>query len=151
MVAKRAHHPMHIKRRTRGSSNEISFSVLDAAREARDAEERDRREGGSGGPSLFTLAKGKKPRPTPVKGQSIVLSGEAPASPSASSSAVDRKMRGIVPVFVVVCALLVITLVGGQALMSMRAPKLARGLRSGTSVTCRVARRLVATAVWART
>ena len=54
MVAKRAHHPMHIKRRTRGSSNEISFSVLDAAREARDAEERDRREGGSGGPSLFT-------------------------------------------------------------------------------------------------
>ena len=114
MVAKRAHHPMHIKRRTRGSSNEISFSVLDAAREARDAEERDRREGGSGGPSLFTLGKGKKPRPTPVKGQSIVLSGEAPAS------AVDRKMRGIVPVFVVVCALLVITLVGGQALMSMR-------------------------------
>ena len=120
MVAKRAHHPMHIKRRTRGSSNEISFSVLDAAREARDAEERDRREGGSGGPSLFTLGKGKKPRPTPVKGQSIVLSGEAPASPLASSSAVDRKMRGIVPVFVVVCALLVITLVGGQALMSMR-------------------------------
>lgn len=120
MAAKRAHHPMHIKRRTRGSSNEISFSVLDAAREARDAEERDRREGGSGGPSLFTLGKGKKPRPTPVKGQSIVLSGEAPASPSASSSAVDRKMRGIVPVFVVVCALLVITLVGGQALMSMR-------------------------------
>lgn len=120
MVAKRAHHPMHIKRRTRGSSNEISFSVLDAAREARDAEERDRREGGSGGPSLFTLGKGKKPRPTPVKEQSIVLSGEAPASPSASSSAVDRKMRGIVPVFVVVCALLVITLVGGQALMSMR-------------------------------
>ena len=57
MVAKRAHHPMHIKRRTRGSSNEISFSVLDAAREARDAEERDRREGGSGGPSLFTLGK----------------------------------------------------------------------------------------------
>ena len=120
MAAKRAHHPMHIKRRTRGSSNEISFSVLDAAREARDAEERDRHEGGSGGPSLFTLGKGKKPRPTPVKGQSIVLSGEAPASPSASSSAVDRKMRGIVPVFVVVCALLVITLVGGQALMSMR-------------------------------
>ena len=48
MAAKRAHHPMHIKRRTRGSSNEISFSVLDAAREARDAEERDRHEGGSG-------------------------------------------------------------------------------------------------------
>ena len=44
MAAKRAHHPMHIKRRTQGSSNEISFSVLDAAREARDAEERDRRE-----------------------------------------------------------------------------------------------------------
>ena len=62
MAAKRAHHPMHIKRRTRGSSNEISFSVLDAAREARDAEERDRHEGGSGGPSLFTLGKGKKPR-----------------------------------------------------------------------------------------
>ena len=33
---------MHIKRRTQGSSNEISFSVLDAAREARDAEERGR-------------------------------------------------------------------------------------------------------------
>ena len=81
MAAKRAHHPMHIKRRTRGSSNEISFSVLDAAREARDAEERDRHEGGSGGPSLFTLGKGKKPRPTPVKGQSIVLSGEAPRQP----------------------------------------------------------------------
>lgn len=110
---------MHVKRSTQGSSNEISFSVLDAAREARDAEERDHREGGTAGPTLFTLGKGKKPRPTPVKGQSIVLSGSSQTS-SATSSSMDRRMRGIVPVFVVVCVLLVITLVGGQALMSMR-------------------------------
>ena len=50
---------MHIKRRTRGSSNEISFSVLDAAREARDAEERDRREGGSAALS-FHIGEGKE-------------------------------------------------------------------------------------------
>lgn len=110
---------MHVKRSTQGSSNEISFSVLDAAREARDAEERDHREGGTARPTLFTLGKGKKPRPTPVKGQSIVLSGSSQASPATSSS-MDRRMRGIVPVIVVVCVLLVITLVGGQALMSMR-------------------------------
>lgn len=60
MAAKRAHHPMHIKRRTRGSSNEISFSVLDAAREARDAEERDRREGGSGRPFSFHIGEGEE-------------------------------------------------------------------------------------------
>ncbi len=92
MAAKRAHHPMHIKRRTRGSSNEISFSVLDAAREARDAEERDRHRGGSGGPSLFTRwGKGRSLGQHRSKGQSIVLSGETPASPSTSPSAVDRK------------------------------------------------------------
>lgn len=119
MAEKRAHHPMHIKRRTQGSSNEISFSVLDAAREAREAEERDRRDSIAGAPSLFSLGKGKKPRPTPVKGQSIVLSGDvAPASPSSSAS--DHRMRGIIPVIVVICALLALVLVGGQALMTVR-------------------------------
>lgn len=116
MAAKRAHHPMHVKRSTQGSSNEISFSVLDAAREARDAEERDRREGAAGAPSLFTLGRGRKPRATPVKGQSIVLSGSAPAS--ATSSSFERGLRGVVPVVVVVCVLLALVMVGGQTFRS---------------------------------
>lgn len=120
MVAKKPHHPMHIKSRTQGSSNEISFSVLDAAREARDAEERARREAAAGKVSLFTLGKGSKPHSTPVKGQSIVLPGGGSAPNHAASSSVDRGMRGVVPVIVVVCVLLALTLVGGQTLLSVR-------------------------------
>lgn len=117
MAAKKPHHPMHIKSRTQGSSNEISFSVLDAAREARDAEERERRDTAAGKVSLFTLGKGGKARSTPAKSQSIVLSSGASAS---SSSTADRGLRGIVPVVVVVCVLLALALVGGQALLSMK-------------------------------
>lgn len=119
MAAKRAHHPMHVKKHTQGSSNEISLSVLDAAREARDAAEGERRDG-SRTSSLFSLGKGKKPRPTPVKERSIVLSGASLAPRSGRSSSVDRKLRGVVPVIVVMCALLALVLVGGQTLLSIQ-------------------------------
>ncbi|MEC4293779.1 hypothetical protein [Adlercreutzia shanghongiae] len=119
MAAKKPHHPMHIKSRTQGSSNEISFSVLDAAREARDAEERERRDAAAGKVSLFTLGKGGKPRSTPAKSQSIVLSGGASA-PSSGTSTVERGLRGIVPAVVVICVLLALALVAGQALLSMK-------------------------------
>lgn len=69
----------HIKHHTRGTSNEISFSVLDAARSALDEEK------GSAAPkigkpgiiSLFTLARRGKPIATPTKEKGLHLpSGE---------------------------------------------------------------------------
>lgn len=119
MAAKRAHHPMHVKKRSQGSSNEISLSVLDAAREARDAAEGERRDG-SKSSSLFSLGKGKKPRATPVKERSIVLSGSPEPSKLGRSASIDRTMRGVVPVIVVMCVLLALVLVGGQTLLSIK-------------------------------
>ena len=136
MAKKKAQHALHIKSHTHGSSNEISFSVLDAAREARDAAERDRREGaGAGRVPLFTLGRGKKPRATPARSQSIVIpEGAAPTRSSASSFAsaaaaeVDRRAFRIVPVVVVVCVLLALALTFGQTLISMRTQQ--QGFRS---------------------
>ena len=66
----------HIKRHTKGTSNEISFSVLDAAREALD--DKRNRDGAAsrfGKISLFTLpGRRKKPSGTPVKEQGLPLS-----------------------------------------------------------------------------
>ena len=71
-------HAAHIKRHTRGTSNEISFSVLDAAKNAQDEDSR----GGSPRPhrpilgaiSMFTLSHSKKPISTPAKERGITLS-----------------------------------------------------------------------------
>lgn len=71
-------HAAHIKRHTAGTSNEISFSVLDAARNALDEKGRagrDARLHRFGGISLFTLsARRKKPAGTPTKEQGLPLS-----------------------------------------------------------------------------
>ena len=125
MAKKKPHHAMHIKSRTQGSSNEISLSVLDATREARDAVERDRAEGATGKVSLFTLGKGKKPRSTPTKGQSIVLPDGAvparvlPPGSTAKAARAEGAWRGIVPVVVVICVLLALALVVGQSLLTV--------------------------------
>ena len=70
-------HAAHIKRHTAGTSNEISFSVLDAARNALDEKGRagrDARLPRFGGISLFTLpARRKKPAGTPTKEQGLPL------------------------------------------------------------------------------
>lgn len=71
-------HAAHIKRHTAGTSNEISFSVLDAARNALDEKGsagRDAHIPRFGGVSLFTLpARRKKPAGTPTKEQGLPLS-----------------------------------------------------------------------------
>ena len=71
-------HAAHVKRHTVGTSNEISFSVLDAARDALDERGRTDREARLhrfGGISLFTLsARRKKPAGTPTKEQGLPLS-----------------------------------------------------------------------------
>lgn len=95
----------HIKSNTVGTSNEISFSVLDAKKRSQDGE----KQAGSvpelpglGVISLFTLGKGRKPRSTPAKEKGFFLpSGEfvstesdtpsiIPASGTSSTPAVIR-------------------------------------------------------------
>ncbi|MEY8459770.1 hypothetical protein AALA69_01385 [Eggerthellaceae bacterium 24-137] len=129
MARKKTQHALHIKSHTHGSSNEISFSVLDAAREARDAEERDRRRGGETGKiSLFTLGSSKKPRSTPTKGQHIVIpEGAAPAHKAdrPSSPALGRRAEsripGVITVVVIVCALLALALTVSQTFLQVNA------------------------------
>lgn len=74
-------HAAHIKRHTEGTSNELSFSVLDAAKQAADAVEG--RDGKArvprfGGIPLFTLPGKKKPPTTPQKDELIALSNRGP-------------------------------------------------------------------------
>lgn len=65
----------HIKKHTRGTSNEISFSVLDAAKNALDGDGNDKQKHGPGRIALFTLpGRHKKPAPTPTKEQGLPLS-----------------------------------------------------------------------------
>ena len=129
MARKGSHKGMHIKRHTQGSSNEISFSVLDAAKEALEGRERESAHG-AGGVSLFTLGKGKKPRSTPVKDKHIVLSSDAaPAHRSshraaASAPAVPRPSRAllkVVPVVVGICVIVALALVGLQTWLQLSA------------------------------
>ena len=83
----------HIKRHTKGTSNEISFSVLDAARETLDDKRnRDGVASRFGKISLFTLpGRRKKPSGTPVKEQGLPLSdgGFAAAGGKGSLSRYD--------------------------------------------------------------
>lgn len=130
MARKKTQHALHIKSHTHGSSNEISFSVLDAAREARDAEERDRRRasGGTGKISLFTLGSSKMPRSTPTKGQHIVIpEGAVPArkgrqlsSPSLGRR-VESRIPGVITAVVVICALLALILTISQTFLQVNA------------------------------
>lgn len=117
---------MHIKRHTQGSSNEISLSVLDAAKEALEG---DRGEGGAsaGRGMLFTLGKGKKPRSTPVKDKHIVLSSDSAAARHSSTRpapAIPRPSRSllkVIPVVVGLCVILVLALVGLQTWLQLSA------------------------------
>lgn len=128
MAQKKINHALHIKRHTQGSSNEISFSVLDAAKEARDAEERARKgEGSSAGRvPLFTLGKGRKPRSTPEKGSHIVVSDKVSSqrgsaiSSAASATVKDRSAFRFVPALVGVCVIVALFLTIGQSFLQMR-------------------------------
>lgn len=68
-------HAAHIKRHTAGTSNEISFSVLDAAKNALDGEDANTRVHTPlfGRIALFTLPGRKKPIATPTKPQGLHL------------------------------------------------------------------------------
>ena len=94
-------HAAHIKRNTQGTSNEISFSVLDAAKNALD-EGRDRPTEQArwfGRINLFTLPLGrKKPPSTPKKDERMALLGGSSSAThiplgmrSASKSIEDAK------------------------------------------------------------
>ncbi|MBR5259549.1 MAG: hypothetical protein IKV48_03645 [Eggerthellaceae bacterium] len=81
----------HIKKNTHGTSNELSFSVLDAAKQSLDE---NKGKSSSGKPSalgiipIFTFAFRKKPPATPTKEQGLMLSSgefvstEGTATPS---------------------------------------------------------------------
>lgn len=82
-------HAGHIKSDTVGTSNEISFSVLDAAKMSMDENDGQPSDAfkGFGKISLFTLPKRKKTIATPTKDQEITLpSGDAVQSEGAVSA-----------------------------------------------------------------
>lgn len=67
----------HIKKNTKGTSNEISFSVLDAASHALDEDSKSstgKMPSLLGGISLFTLGPGRRPSATPTKEKGLHLS-----------------------------------------------------------------------------
>ncbi len=135
MTRRKINHALHVKSRTQGFSNELSVSVLDAAREKQDARERAPRTSPLAGKvSLFTLGKGKKVRSTPEKDQGIVLSegmpqarshsrarGLAPTDGSARpASVLDAAPVRFVPLIVIACALLALVLTAGQTMFQVR-------------------------------
>lgn len=130
MARKKTQQPLHIKSRTHGSSNEISFSVLDAARQARDAKDRERSRGelGTGKISLFTLGSPRKPRSTPAKGQHIVISEGVKGSSrrtrtsyAQTVSRIESKLPKVVTIIVIVCVLMALALTVGQTLLQVNA------------------------------
>lgn len=93
-------HAAHIKRHTEGTSNELSFSVLDAAKNAADAGEgldSKARVPSFGGIPLFTLPGKRKPRTTPQKEESLPLSSRGPVGmgglPSSAASSSPESLR----------------------------------------------------------
>lgn len=91
------HHAVHIKSNTEGTSNEISFSVLDAAKKAADDAETGTSSGGlfSNFP-LFTFVQKGKAVSTPTKEQPIVVGGDSevetsPSLPAAGSAPIPRE------------------------------------------------------------
>lgn len=82
-------HAAHVKKNTRGTSNELSFSVLDAARnaldEGRDAPSDQARRFGR--ISLFTLPIGRrKPPSTPKKDELAAMMGGSTPVPTSTST-----------------------------------------------------------------
>lgn len=82
-------HAAHVKKSTRGTSNELSFSVLDAARNALDdgKDPSSDQARGFGRIRLFTLPIGRrKPPATPKKDELAALMGGSSPVPSPASS-----------------------------------------------------------------
>lgn len=83
-------HAAHVKKSTRGTSNELSFSVLDAARNALDdgKDPSSDQARGFGRIRLFTLPIGRrKPPATPKKDElAALMGGSSPVSSSVSST-----------------------------------------------------------------
>lgn len=82
-------HAAHVKKSTRGTSNELSFSVLDAARNALDdgKDPSSDQARGFGRVRLFTLPIGRrKPPATPKKDELAALMGGSSPVPSSTSS-----------------------------------------------------------------
>lgn len=82
-------HAAHVKKSTRGTSNELSFSVLDAARNALDdgKDPSSDQARGFGHIRLFTLPIGRrKPPATPKKDELAALMGGSSPVPSSTSS-----------------------------------------------------------------
>ena len=82
-------HAAHVKKSTRGTSNELSFSVLDAARNALDdgKDPSSDQARGFGRIRLFTLPIGRrKPPATPKKDELAALMGGSSPVPSSASS-----------------------------------------------------------------
>lgn len=83
-------HAAHVKKSTRGTSNELSFSVLDAARNALDdgKDPSSDQARGFGRIRLFTLPIGRrKPPATPKKDElAALMGGSSPVSSSTSST-----------------------------------------------------------------
>lgn len=85
----------HIKKHTAGTSNEISFSVLDAAKAAADGDETTRKKARLGVFSVLSFGRKKKPASTPTKEDALPSSsGEIPApSTSLPTSSVSSQTK----------------------------------------------------------
>lgn len=100
MFGRRKKHPGsgHIKENTFGSSNEISFSVLDAKKKSSEGDSSEDKRSPLGRISLFTLGKAKKPASTPVKDKLITMptddSGKGRSSGSGSLLDAGSKRPG---------------------------------------------------------
>ncbi len=82
----------HIKRNTEGTSNEISFSVLDAAKNRLDGAD-GKRSNPFGSVSLFTLPGKKKSVSTPSKDEGLALKRSAEQSNASVSSSSSRRAQ----------------------------------------------------------
>lgn len=80
----------HIKKNTQGTSNEISFSVLDAMKNSAD-QETGEEQTPLGKIALFSLGRGKEPPDTPGKDSQFSVSGSGGGAKSPSSSGISSK------------------------------------------------------------
>lgn len=118
-MSKKPSKALHVKKGTRGSSNEISFSVLDAAREESDKKTRESNESdraGTGKIKLFTLDPGGRKHVTPAKDSEIILSGNVSKKrKNPSNNKGESKARIVVPAIVAASVALVFVVTTAQA------------------------------------
>lgn len=89
----------HIKKNTHGTSNEISFSVLDAAKQSLDGGKKNssKKTPSLGFIPIFTLRGRRKPPATPVKEQGLLLSSGEFISTESSSPQVPLLAKASAP------------------------------------------------------